>query len=493
MRTILFLLPSGLTIRNLLFTGVAANLLARDEVRVVVVTCAADVAEQYQQVDRLIFERFPPGRTGLPARVVHAVLNRRFCKMKETGSGRILSEGPLSRSWRDTLVASLLGQPFPRSKMLYEWIRLLEGPATRISPQVRELFTRYRPDLVVSTNPTTMSEYEFLKYARATGVTSVGIVKSWDVLTMRGYIPVPLDYYLVWNAIMKRDLMRLHDVAEDRLGMTGVPQFDIYADRSTVRPRDPVLRSLGLDPAKKTVLFATSSPLINPDDAAILCHLSDALRGEAVQILARLHPLDAMGRYGDLTRPNLVFHVPGASLGIIGDRRLLDAGFMAELRDTLLHCDVIVNTSSTMSLDAAALDRPVVNIGFDLAPKEYPQSRRRYYDLDHYRPIVESGATRIAWTRDEFAPLIRRYLDHPELEREQRAGLRDTMCYRVDGRSAQRMAVYLIRALEKQRFTSQTVASGEPVAFPAPQQVPSSFALTPPGIILVRHGASEGP
>ena len=51
----------------------------------------------------------------------------------------------------------------------------------------------------------------------------------------------------------------------------------------------------------------------------------------------------------------------------------------------------------------------------------------------------EDGASRLARSFEELVALIKRYLANPELEREQRASLTETMCYRVDGRSAERV------------------------------------------------------
>ena len=43
--------------------------------------------------------------------------------------------------------------------------------------------------------------------------------------------------------------------------------------------------------------------------------------------------------------------------------------------------------------------------------------------------------------------LTERYLDSPELEGPQRARLRDMLCYKVDGRSAERVAHNLLARL----------------------------------------------
>jgi hypothetical protein len=453
LKTILFLLPTGLSVRNLLATGVVEGLLKNRDVCVVVLTPEEpEDAKRYSRAgDRLIFERLPPRSSSAFTKFLHAVLRRRFYKINGTGSLKILSRGPLASRLTESLVDAILRQPLPRSRAIYGWLRSLGRRFPGVSRDVVELFLRYQPSLVVSSTFTTMWEYSFIRHAAATGIASVGIVKSWDVLTTKGYIPSPLDYYLVWNQTMKDEMTRVHQVPEDRVWPVGVTQFDVYADRSGLIPREQFLRDHGLDPARKTILYATSTPEINPEDPQVLRRLVTALDqapNTSAQILVRIHPLDSMVRYRGVSHPHLAFQVPGAYLANSGDRRLLDPDFLVEMRDTLLHCDVVVNTASTISLDGVAMDKPVIAIAFDLEPRHYNRSASRYYDLAHYRPVVDSGATKIGRTFEECLALIIRYLNTPELESRERASLRETMCYKVDGRSSWRVTELILGVLD---------------------------------------------
>ena len=454
MKTIFILLPTGFNVRNFLFTGIMDKLLDREDLRVIAVTRVPDITQLYPAMsERLLFRAFPAQASYSFTDFFNAVLRRRFYKINETRSFKILSRGPLQPKRGDFLLETLLSQPMPRSRTLYRWIDALEESFDRVSPQVRQLFQEFGPSLVVSTHPTANYESEFLKYARKAGVPSVGMVKSWDVLTTKGYIPVPLDYYLVWNQVMIDEITQLHGVPEDRLAVTGIPHFDVYADTACAPSREEFLARHGLDPAKQTVLFASTSPEINPEQPVILRRLVGALgQGQwtSVQVLARIHQLDSLERYKNIAHPNLTFQVPGEYLASSGDRRLLDPEFLTELRDTLLHCDVVVNTASTMALDAVAMDKPVVNIAFDMEPKGYYKSCRRYYDFDHLQPIVQSGATKTADSMEEFLSLILRYLNDSGLESPERARLRETMCYQIDGQSAARTAGHLLQVLDHQ-------------------------------------------
>ena len=208
---------------------------------------------------------------------------------------------------------------------------------------------------------------------------------------------------------------------------------------------------MNLDPNKKTILYATSPEWINREDPEILQRLVRTFnqdRESSIQTLARLHPLDSLERYRGIVLPNLAFQVPGAEMGNAGDERMMDPRFITEFRDTLFHSDIVINTCSTTSVDAVAMDKPVVNIAFDLEQRGYYKSCRRYYDFDHFQPILKSGATSTADSFEKFVSMIRRYLENPELESLERSQLRETICYKVDGLSGQRVASNIHRILD---------------------------------------------
>src|SRR5262249_5037667 len=102
----------------------------------------------------------------------------------------------------------------------------------------------------------------------------------------------------------------------------------------------------------------------------------------------------------------------------------------------------------TIAIEAAICDTPVVNIGFD-GPEVRPllDSAARYYRYDHYRPLVEAGAVRVAAAPDELIGLVRTYLDQPELDQAGRARAVEEQCYRADGRSAARLAEFILGQL----------------------------------------------
>lgn len=456
MKTILFLLPTAMTIRNFIFTGILDKVMTLDDVRVVAVTYAPEVLKKYfQSNEKLFIEDLPdcniPGESRSTRyninNFLHAILRRRFYKIYETNTHKLLvSRGECSRLVR--MIEVILCQPLPRNRTIYRCLLAIADQLYKPKSWARKLLTRFKPCLVVSTHPISMDGYDLLKHAKDSGIPSVGVIKSWDNLTGKGYIPVPMDSYVVWNDVTKEELFKLHHVPGDQVEVAGIPQFDLYAGGVSVISREKFLSKRNLDPGKKIVLYATSPPFINTEDPEILKPLIFSLnqcRPGEIQILVRIHPLDSLERYKEINAPNLVFDCPGGDMGSSAGDRLLDQDFILELHATLYYADVVVNTFSTMLLDAIAMDKPVVNISFDLERKRYYQSVIRFCEFDHLQPIVKSGATKIAADFDQLVSMILTYLDSPQLDSLQRKELSDRLCYKVDGQSSQRIADYLLR------------------------------------------------
>jgi hypothetical protein len=95
------------------------------------------------------------------------------------------------------------------------------------------------------------------------------------------------------------------------------------------------------------------------------------------------------------------------------------------LVNTVRHCALNVNLASTMTLDFAMGDRPVVNVALDIMdpPRWGYPAKEYYYRFEHYQPVLELGAVRLASTLAELRDHINAYLRDPSLEREERRRL----------------------------------------------------------------------
>ena len=355
--------------------------------------------------------------------------------------------GSLGRRGQDLLLAA--------SRRLARWLAPdLYGDA----------FRRWRPDLVVGTRVVTMSgprgpsaarylDRYLLMAAADRGVATMVLVSSWDNLTTSGFFPVEVDRITVWNDIMKAQAVEIHGLPPERVVVTGAPQHDVFAPSEPYVPRAALLAELGLDPARRMVVYTTGTEGTIPHEPELVARLADHLAAARpdVQLLVRVHQLDDPGRYASVRgRPGVALDQAGRPpVGAYHDRDF-DRGQLERLADTLRHADVVVNAASSISIDAAAVGTPVIVVDFDARPDTpYHRSVHRFYDFTHQRPVVASGGVFRARSPDTLLEGLDRYLRDPGADAEGRARLVREQCGVLDGGAGRRVGEAVLDALAR--------------------------------------------
>lgn len=306
-----------------------------------------------------------------------------------------------------------------------------------------EFLDEHEPDLVVATSLGTFDFDQFvLRAARKRGIQTASVILSWDNTTTRGYPGVKVDHVIAWSNIMKWELEALNDVAPDTVSVQGVAHFDDYFRPDPNWDRVEFMRSLRLDPDKKTILIATKSPNCYAQNPNIAKLLAEAIETGALphdcQILLRVHPLhyrfrddkflydDVLEVYRQLSENHdcLIINEPNITSKTVNydmaDQEIL---FLCRLLRT---SDVLVNFFSTMNIESAIFDLPMVNVNFDNLTPLYPCDRGHRFDIridfesDHNQRIVRSGGTKIANSPEEMIKSVRLYLEDPTLDSEGR-------------------------------------------------------------------------
>jgi hypothetical protein len=178
-------------------------------------------------------------------------------------------------------------------------------------------------------------------------------------------------------------------------------------------------------------------------------------------------PVDDGTRYAALRRdfPEMIFARPAWVHASPGDWSRVfplpeDVRFLANLTR---HADLNVNMASTMTLDFAIHDKPVVNVAFDTVnpPRFGVPYWEYYYRFEHYRPVVELGAARFARSPEELAEHVNVYLDDPSLDWEGRSRFVELEVGCPIGRSAQAVLECLSRIARGEQPEADVVSRGE--------------------------------
>lgn len=317
---------------------------------------------------------------------------------------------------------------------------------------VREQLAHMAPTMVWSTFCVTPLEYPYYLAARDLGIPIVTSILSFDNLTSRSAIP-PYDHYFVWHEGMRTQLQRLYpETPRDRITVTGTPQFDFHRDPAYRLSRAETLGALGLGADARYVLYAASFVGLAPDEPLLVRRLAELMQRTPslrdLSLVVRIHPLETRDRWRPVTDvfPNVVVQTAWETPPDRDGWTLATPNDQARLVSALAHAEMCVNVASTMTLDAALLDRPVIGIDFSTEADAPRGIMYEEYGVEHYRPLVERGGLRVARSWNELAALMESAITDPSRDRLQRAQMVEYECGRADGCAATRLTAALLRA-----------------------------------------------
>lgn len=334
---------------------------------------------------------------------------------------------------------------------LWRKLLMILGNFEPISEDIRSLYEKWKPDVVFATTMIPSLEVSLMRLAHRDKKKVVGMVKSWDNLTSKAFLRVFPDWLIVPNIIGVEEAVRVYDFPKERIVPTGIPQYDSYVHSDFLENKERFFKDLGLDPKKRTILYAPAGDWMNAHDKEILADILGWIHEGKIpntQVLLRLHPAYESRTEELVGDPNLVVERPGMRFGGAKTYEFFDAD-VRHLASSIAYTDITINTASTMSIEAAVYDKPVILIGYDGKQQPaYKQSVMRYYDREHYVPIVRSGGAWLVESPKEMLEAIEMYLKTPELHREGRKRIVDEECYRMDGQASSRITEVLLKSLE---------------------------------------------
>jgi len=273
----------------------------------------------------------------------------------------------------------------------------------------------------------------FLLAARRLRIPVAGYVASWDHTVGKGIVSPYVSRYVVQNRVMRDDLVRYHDIAADRIVVTGWPQTDIFHARRPRAAFEAVLRELGLDPARPLVLVAGNTPTNAPYEDRFVQRLVEWWRSSGAearfQLLFRPHPRDGEWR----VRYEAALGTAGVA---VQEPSYTDLETLATL---LQHVDCVVANAGTILLDSLVNDRPAVCVLYD----ERAPAGERHAELNvtgaHYADLVRSAAFYRAESFDDVVAGLDRALADPSELAAERARVARDVVGEVDGRAAERV------------------------------------------------------
>ena len=459
-KTILLPIYNGTRARNFFRFDTYKNLIADQNIKLVVVVppVKADFYRKEFKESNVIFEPLEVGAEPLfgkaLAEFAFNLFNTNTVRMKQRLE--YFRYGNYTRYILMRFLNKALSPFFPATRAT---IRFFEKfvPSNR---EVTGLLDKYKPNMVLLPDVVFPIDRIFMRAAKKNNYFVMGLVRSWDNLTSKGVVQILPDKMAVLNSVMVKEAQKYVGMPRDRILVSGSPQYDIYFNGIFPKiSKEEFFAKLGIPAGKRVILCAPFFNDYTKSAIKIINTLGDAIKDGRLpsdcHLLVRFRPNSAEIPEGRLshadcltiTRPcELFFDNTG---GLVKQDYEFTESDVELLFNSLYFSDVTINTISTLSIDAAALDKPVINVRFD-AEKSCPKkhSVEQMVGHDHYEVIEASGGVALARGMDQLLQQINDYLKNPKLHGEGREIMRKEQIELMDGKSGKRVADFIFNELK---------------------------------------------
>lgn len=456
MKTVFITITRGLLMRNIMRSRVFGLLKQNKDLKIVVLILniynippPQYLAEELR-AENVIVELVPNRAIGGIQKAFNTLTD--FLVFTESSKYYITERPEAHKRMSDSLYffINLFYRPLARFGFLKKAVRAIELLIYK-NKNVAYYFDKYKPDLVFSTAIQSGMDYDILKEARKRKVKTISMPKSWDNIDRVLFRVLP-DIFLVQHKGMKEQAVKYQALDPETIKVVGFPQFDIYKENIFVS-KEEYCAKRGLD-AALPIVFLGSEGLWSEGDDKIFGEIISYREAGVIKncnIVIRPHFSTAQKNYYDRFKQykNIYIDNNFRKSGFFGDKWDPTRDDQIDLANLLYHSSATITFASTLTLDAACFNKPVIALCFGVTFKDGIDVTKKMYESGHYREILETQAAILVRSKEELAEAINKSIENPHLKQREVATIRENMCGTSDGKSGERIVDAIIDVLYK--------------------------------------------
>lgn len=452
MKTIFITIFEGVEVKNILRTPILENLLSNGNIRIVLFTKSQDKVDYYKKEfndPRLVFEVVENSGTsrldGIFSKLKFTLLRTETTSLKRKMVCEY--ENRYIQYYIGSVINYIFAWPIFRRISRYIDFKFVKDNT------YTSFFDRYSPDLVFAAHLFEEIEINLVREAKRRGIRTIGYINSWDKVTSRCMLRLLPDKAIVFNEIVKNELIDFNEMDSDEIFVSGLPQYDFFYTREPI-PKSDFFKKINISDKKELLVYAPMGRAFSSSDWDIIDLLNSLIKErkfkKECELLVRFQPNDFVDEDEIKKRPDLKYDKPGIRFG---SKRGVDWDMnnddLNHLQDTLYHMSILICYASSISIDAAIFDKPVININFEIKKiDKLLKSPVQYYQSSHYKNALNTGGISLVNSQDELINTINEYLDNQSIKREERMRLVKEQCSYTDGKSGKRIADYIINYIK---------------------------------------------
>jgi hypothetical protein len=297
-------------------------------------------------------------------------------------------------------IAERLG---PRGRAAFSRLLRLFERGIPVSSALKQYIASHHPDVVLVTPLIELGspQMDHLAAAKALGIRTALPVASWDHLSSKAVIRNVPDLLLVWNDIQKQEAIEMHDVAPERVVVTGAHPYDQWFGRAPSRSRESFCSRVGLRSDRPFVLYLCSSLFRGTaSEPAFVERWVEAIRSSGDPRLKDI---------GILMRPHPARPEDWKDIDLSGFKNIafwgahpVDEESKNDYFDSMYYSAAVIGLNTSAFLEAAVVGKPVHSVLDGNISRDNQEGTIHF----HYLMDVNGGLLRIARTLDEHVRVL---------------------------------------------------------------------------------------
>lgn len=327
-----------------------------------------------------------------------------------------------------------------------ERIFLAELPAiVRYIELAKRIMEVERPDIMVVAAETLPSNKALVVAGNLRGIPALavqhGVIApvgdaiidypcSWEELngTPSKKLTLPQRFAVYGESVKKVLMKEIGYPFEERLVITGQPQYDVLAKADKVFDRESFCAKWDIDVMKRIVLIASQTFHIAGNRDDFFRGISWALKDDhQMQIVIKPHPVEE-------AKWHKWYKELMSEMGI----KALVLPQKSNTYEALYACDVLITFYSTIALEAMILGKPVVTVNLTSQPDPMPYASK--------------GAALGVYKAEDIAPAVKKALEDKETRERLEQGRQRYLYeqfYKLDGQATKRVVDLIYNMVEE--------------------------------------------
>lgn len=310
-----------------------------------------------------------------------------------------------------------------------------------------ELFLKYNPSLVFAAHIYGQYDIQLLAEAKKRGIKTLGMASNWDHFD-KYYLPIGPDFLLAQSEQVKDFALKYQSYEPRQIYIIGYPHFDFIVDKSHAVSREQILRELRFPSDAKFILYVSGSAYCSdePDTIEKILEWADKNEfGHNIYLVIRPY-LGGRGADRDFDEAKFNKFNEHPRVRFYKKEFWGDLPKSIQFFNIMRHADAVISIYSTIVIEAAALDKPLIGIGFDGYKKRpFSKSIKRFMLREHFQDVLNSGAVRTAYSFLELKEILKKYFSDPSLDHEKRVRMMQKLAHGADGRAGDRVAEHILK------------------------------------------------